>query len=189
MSKQALINKYLIRLLITFILAVVFVLLISEGAFLFQKDETDREPEIVELIIPSGTAARIANGEPVPAIPETMTFVVGDMLVVKNDDLVNHQLGPHYIPPGTSAQLVLDSVEKYAYSCSFQPTQYLGLNVELPTTFWTRIQALGFAVPPTTVFFFLNSLLIFPIQSPAAKSADTDSGAEVSVAHEDEVKG
>ena len=67
-----------------------------------------------------------------------MTFVVGDTLIVKNEDIVDHQLGPLWIPADTSAWLSLDQVESLAYECSFQPGKYLGLNVNEPLTLGTR---------------------------------------------------
>ncbi len=63
-----------------------------------------------------------------------MTFVVGDTLVVVNQDSVDHQLGPLWIPPGTSASLNLDTEQNYAFQCSFQPTKVFGLDVHEPVT-------------------------------------------------------
>ena len=94
-----------------------------------------------------------------------MVFVLGDTLVVKNDDSVDHQLGPLWIPPKSNASLVLDTADRYAYSCSFQPSKYLGLNVKQATTWETRLVALGFAVPATTAFIFIYSLVLWPINT------------------------
>jgi hypothetical protein len=98
-----------------------------------------------------------------------MTFVLGDTLVVKNEDLVDHQLGPLWIPPKTKASLVLDAAQRYAYSCSFKTTRYLGLNVKQATTWQTRVVGLGFAVPPTTMFFFIYSLVLWPLNPDPKK--------------------
>ena len=38
-----------------------------------------------------------------------MSFVVGDTLVVKNEDSVEHQLGPLWIPAGSSASMPLNA--------------------------------------------------------------------------------
>jgi hypothetical protein len=61
------------------------------------------------------------------SLPENMTFVVGDRLVVRNEDAVDHKLGPLWIPANSSAQLSLDQEENLAYECSFQPGKYFGL--------------------------------------------------------------
>jgi hypothetical protein len=95
----------------------------NEISFLFLKTDAGRGPERIELIIPRGTAAKVASGESDPALPPTMVFVLGDTLVVKNDDVVNHQLGPLYIPPGTSASLIIDQSDNLALRCYFQPVR------------------------------------------------------------------
>lgn len=151
------------RILILLLISLGLVFVGSELAFYFQKEPSDRAPEEVELVIPSGTAARIARGMPVPEIPEEMVFVLGDTLVVKNEDEVDHQLGPLWIPAHSTAKLTLQEAERYALTCSFQPTRYQGLNVKPPTTWETRLIALGLTVPATTMFLFVYSLLIWPL--------------------------
>ena len=162
-KNRSTIKKGLIRLLITFAAALALVWIGSELAFYFLRVDTDRMPQEIELVIPAGTAAKVAAGEPVPAIPDEMTFVLGDTLVVYNEDEVDHQLGPLWIPPQRQSSLVLDAAQRYAYSCSFKTTRYLGLNVKQATTWQTRIVGLGFAVPPTTMFFFIYSLVLWPL--------------------------
>jgi hypothetical protein len=134
----------------------------SEVAYRFQRDRIARQPETIELVIPLGTADRVAAGDPVPTIPDEMDFLLGDTLLVINQDQVDHQLGPIWVPPGSSAQLSLDEPEKYSYSCSFQPSRFLGINVRPPTTLLTRLTGLALAVPPTTMVFFLYGFLVFP---------------------------
>src|SRR3972149_2383272 len=85
----------------------------SEVAFLLLRDSSDHVPQKIELVIPAGTAERVARGEGVPAIPPEMVFVVGDTLVVKNEDSVSHQLGPVWVPAGAEASLALDVANKY----------------------------------------------------------------------------
>jgi hypothetical protein len=68
-----------------------------------------------------------------------MLFVVGDILIVKNEDVVQHNLGPLFIPPNSSAQLPLDQEEQLSYECSFQPGNVFGLDVNEPVTIGTRI--------------------------------------------------
>lgn len=153
------------RILILFLISLGLAFAGSELAFYFQKEPSDRAPAEVELVIPAGTASRIAIGMPVPDIPEEMVFVLGDTLVVRNEDEVDHQLGPLWIPPHSTAKLTLEEAERYALSCSFQPTRYQGLTVKPPITWGTRLIALGLTVPATTMFLFVYSLLIWPIKS------------------------
>jgi hypothetical protein len=162
-TSRSTIKKGLVRLALCLAVALALVWVGSEIAYFFLRADTDRPPQEIELVIPPGTAARVEAGEPVPAIPDEMTFVLGDTLVVRNNDLVDHQLGPLWIPPQTRSSLVLDAAQRYAYSCSFKTSRYLGLNVKQATTWQTRLVALGFAVPPTTMFFFIYSLVLWPL--------------------------
>ncbi len=162
-------NQIFVRIVIVLVLSILLVGAINEGAFLLLKENNDRAPQTVELVIPDGTAEQIAAGEAVPSIPEEMVFVRGDVLQVINQDRVDHQLGPIWVPAGSSGSLVLDQAEKFAYRCSFQTSRYLGLDVRVGTTFNSRIQALLLAAPPTAVFLFIYSLLIFPIRGTQQK--------------------
>ena len=147
------------------LLSVVFGLLIgvtvSEVPFLFLR-ETARPPREIVLTIPSGTAEQIARGEQPPSIPENMTFVVGDRLVVTNEDVVDHKLGPLWIPANSSAQLSLDQEENLAYECSFQPEKYFGLDVREPLTPLTRIFGIIYVALPMAILFALYSLVVTP---------------------------
>lgn len=134
---------------------------ISEITFYFLK-ESARPPQLIELVIPPGTADLVARGEQPPTIPDTMIFVAGDTLVVNNEDSVNHELGPMWIPSGTSARLVLGVVENYSYSCSFRPDKYLGLDVREPLTLGTRIEGILFAGLPMGVLIALYVVFAMP---------------------------
>jgi hypothetical protein len=116
------------RILICVSLGLLIATIFTEVSYRILKRE-NRAPERVELIIPAGTADEIVKGQAPPSIPEDMTFVVGDTLVVVNQDSVDHKLGPLWIPPGTSASLNLDTEQNYAFQCSFQPTKVFGLDV------------------------------------------------------------
>jgi hypothetical protein len=140
---------------------------INEFSFLFLRD-TARPPRSIELVIPQGTSERVARGEAPPSIPDSMTFVVGDVLVVINEDVVDHQLGPLWIPSGTSASLALNEVISYSYECSFQPGNYFGLDVHEPLTTATRIYGILYAGLPLGVLIAIYSL-IMPSKEKKAK--------------------
>lgn len=164
MDGKTLLRLGIRRLTILLVISLCLVFVGSELAFYFQKEPSDRAPVVVELVIPAGTASRVAAGMPVPEIPEELVFVLGDTLMVKNEDVVDHQLGPLWIPPQSTAKLVLEEAERFALSCSFQPTRNQGLNVKSPTTWETRLIALGLTVPATTMFLFVYSILIWPLK-------------------------
>src|SRR5690242_18260934 len=107
------------RVLVSMLLGILMAIGVNEISFFFLKSDAGRPPQRVDLVIPAGTAEKVARGESNPALPDNMVFVVGDTLVVKNEDLVDHHLGPLFIPTGTSASLTLSEPENMAFSCSF----------------------------------------------------------------------
>jgi hypothetical protein len=152
----------LLRILLLVLVGILIAGVYSEVAFRYQGNTTSRPPQTVELVIPAGTSAKVAQGQSV--LPQDMAFVVGDTLVVRNQDSVAHTLGPLYVPPGTSASLTLNQVGNLAYSCSFQPTQYFGLDVQDALTLGTRLEGILIAGVPMGVLMGLYSLIVWPIK-------------------------
>ena len=154
-------NFVIKRILFSIALALLIGVLISEVPFIFLR-ETARAPREIVLTIPMGTAEQVARGEQPPSIPENMNFVVGDRLVVKNEDSVDHKLGPLWIPANSSAQLSLDQEESFAYECTFQPGQYFGLDVREPLTPSTRIYGIVYVALPMAILILLYSFIFTP---------------------------
>ncbi len=152
-----------IRLSVSLLVGILAAGIISEVSFRTQ-DNLSRSPQIVELVIPSGTSELVRRGEQPPAIPEAMIFVAGDMLLVRNEDVVDHQLGPLWIPVGSEASLVLDQVGTYADQCSFQPTRYFNLDVREPLTLWTRLQGILLAGLPLGILLALYAMVAWPLK-------------------------
>ena len=155
----------LLRILLLVLVGILIAAVYSEVAFRYQGNTTSRPPQTVELVIPAGTSVKVAQGQSV--LPQDMAIVVGDMLVVRNQDSVAHTLGPLYIPPGASASLTLNQVGNLAYACSFQPTQYFGLDVQDALTLGTRLEGILIAGMPMGVMMGLYSLIIWPIKRVA----------------------
>lgn len=161
----------LIRVLISMLLGLAAAVLISELAFRLLGNTTSRPPEEIELIIPPGTAEKVAQGERV--MPEEISFVVGDTLIVVNEDNVAHTLGPLYIPAGASSSLKLDQPTNMSYSCSFQPSQDFGVsveglgNVDEALTPGTRIYGILIAGIPMGALFAVYSLVLWPLRRAA----------------------
>jgi hypothetical protein len=164
MKKPSVVRPYLNRLAIVLGIALAFALAFNEISYFIQKDRNDRAPKTIQLIIPAGTAARVEQGEAVPSIPSEMSFVTGDVLEVVNQDSVPHQLGPVWVPPGTTGKLAMEKAANVAYTCSFQPSRYLGLDIRQPTTLGVRLVALAFSVPTVGALLFIYSLLVFPVK-------------------------
>lgn len=61
-----------------------------------------QRPEGVErvVVIPSGTAERLAAGEDVALLPDDLHFRLRDRLVVVNEDVASHQVGPFTVASG-----------------------------------------------------------------------------------------
>ena len=154
-------NFVIKRILLSVAFGLLIGVTVSEVPFLFLR-ETARPPREIVLTIPAGTSEQIARGEQPPSIPENMTFVVGDRLVVTNQDVVDHKLGPLWIPASSSAQLSLDQEENLAYECSFQPGKYFGLDVREPLTPRTRIFGIIYVALPMAILFALYSLVVTP---------------------------
>lgn len=136
--------------------------IVTELSFRLIGDRTSRAPQVVELVIPVGTSEKVALGESV--LPEEQNFVVGDTLVVRNDDVTAHTLGPLFIPAGSSASIKLDQPENLSYTCSFQPTEVFGLTVREALTVRTRILGILLAGIPMGFLLVLYSLAAWPLE-------------------------
>ena len=154
------------RILISIAIGVVGAWIVSEASYQLNKDPDARdEANRVELVIPAGTAERIASGEPAAGIPSRMTFVEGDLLIVRNQDSVSHQLGPVWVPPQSSGVLEIGAARDYSYTCSFSDTKYFGLEVHPQLTLSARIQGVLAMGLPSSVMIALYSILIVPIKT------------------------
>ena len=153
-------GKRWVQMSLLILIGLVFGWLVSELSFMASAERTQREPRRVELLIPEGTAEKIKAGLPVPAIPSNMTFSEGDLLVVKNMDLVSHQLGPVWVPAQSSGVLQIGGESSYTYHCSFTQTQVFGLEVQPALTASTRIQGILLVGLPTGVMLAVFSLAV-----------------------------
>jgi hypothetical protein len=162
---------YIRRVSLAMLIGLAFGFALNEISFLFIK-ESNRAPMTVTLSIPEGTAAAIERGEEPPSIPEEMIFVVGDVLVVENDDNVDHQLGPMWIPEGGTASLALEEEQNFLYTCTFNPSSFFGLEVQEPVTLWTRISGMLFSGVPFGAILALYSLIIWPIKKEKIHAED-----------------
>jgi hypothetical protein len=150
-------NKTWVRMLSMMVVGLVFGGLVSEISFLASSDLNDMKPHQVELVIPAGTAEKLKEGKPL-SIPDTMNFVEGDVLIVRNQDVVSHQLGPVWVPSQASGVLQIGKSNMYSYECSFTRSKVFGLDVQPPLTIWMRLQGLVSIGLPTGVMLALYVL-------------------------------
>lgn len=151
------------RFLLLLAVSAVAVWLGSELAYGAIKERFQRQPETISLTIPNGTAVKVAAGVEEASIPDELEFVVGDTLVVYNDDVEAHEVGPLFIPAGASARLLMDDARVFEVACSFRPSRYLGLAVREATTTNIRLIAIAYVAPATAIIFFLYSLAVRPL--------------------------
>ncbi|WP_322791330.1 hypothetical protein [Bellilinea sp.] len=163
------------RLWWSLLISSVFAFAVSEVSYQLVKDQSERPPQVVEILIPAGTAQQIANGENGPALPE-MKFVEGDTLVVRNLDDVSHQLGPLWVLPGSSSRMTLDRPSQYTMECSFQQTRSLGIDVLARAKASDRvfgIISIGF---PTWILLWLYTLVVKPLPGSENEHAVSEAG-------------
>jgi hypothetical protein len=150
------------RMLFFLAIGVIASAIFSEITFRLQADTTSRDPTTIQLVIPAGAAAKVAQGQSV--LPTGQTFMVGDTLQVKNEDSVTQTLGPLVIPPGSTASMKLDQVGNLSYTCSFQPTKYYGIEVLQGLTIWMRLEASLLAGLPLGMLLGVYSLVAKPLK-------------------------
>jgi hypothetical protein len=167
-------KPYLMRFALVMALAFVFGFVVSEVGYRLVPDNIRRQtPERFELVIPEGTAERIAAGERVTSLPENMQFLQGDVLVVINQDIESHQLGPIWVPPNSSGSLYMETPQSYSYACTFQPSQYLGLDVRSRLTPAIRLQGALAISLPTGVLVGLYAMFLIPYKGQDEKQGGT----------------
>lgn len=152
-------NFTLKRIFLSFLLGLALAAVTTETAYFLLKKE-NREPGVIELVVPAGTADMIRAGGVPPEIPKDMRFVVGDTLKVVNQDSENHQLGPLWIPAQATATLKLEEEDNLIYECTFQAGNYMGISVQEPVTWRTRISGMFYAGFPLGMLFAVYSGLI-----------------------------
>lgn len=158
----------ILRMLLFMVIGVIAAALISEISFRLQGNTISRDPQTITLVIPAGTSEKVAQGQSV--LPAGMIFMVGDTLLVKNQDSVTQSLGPLVIPPGSSASMKLDQVGNLSYTCSFQPTKYYGIDVQQGLSIGMRLEAAILAGLPLGMLLGLYSLLVKPPKSRTTAS-------------------
>ncbi|MGV3758372.1 MAG: hypothetical protein ACO1PW_02360 [Actinomycetota bacterium] len=79
------------------------VLLLSS---LFACGETERAtPDLVEIVVPEGSAARLRAGEEVVVMPERLELRVGQTLLIRNDDVEEASVGPYAVGAGKTLSI------------------------------------------------------------------------------------
>jgi hypothetical protein len=75
-------------------------------------------PKVVEIVVPTGTQAKLNRGETVQVMPARLEFRVGDVLRVRNDDVVDQYVGPYLVVAGQQFELRFGAPGRYAGLCN-----------------------------------------------------------------------
>jgi hypothetical protein len=86
-------------------------------------------PHDVRLVIPRGTAALLAAGQP-SALPAQVILNQDDHLVIINQDVATHTLGSWVISPGDSITVDANSPIASVFSCSIHRSGSFGIIVQ-----------------------------------------------------------
>ena len=77
----------------------------------------DEGPETIEIVVPLGTGDRLAAGENVVLMPARLELRVGDVLYIRNEDLVEHSVGPYNVRPDSANQFRFGTEGVYEGYC------------------------------------------------------------------------
>jgi len=95
-----------------------------------------RDPVTHELVIVDGTSELIAAGENPLEIPSTWGFYADDVLVLRNEDGVDHWLGEYFVPANDIRSFELrPTVAGFAF-CSLHPDGGITIDVDLREFDW-----------------------------------------------------
>ncbi len=165
-------NRLAFRLLISLIIAFIFGFFVSEVSFRILTKNTERDVETFEINIPEGTAERVEKGLPIPSIPASMIFLEGDKIVVNNKDSISHQLGPIWVPAGSTGILTLEKPKSYSLACTFQPSKVMGLEVQTRLTNDIRFQGILAIGLPSGILGWLFSIVVYPLDLKKVNEED-----------------
>lgn len=83
-----------------------------------------------DIVIPRGTAARIAAGDEVQLLPAEFVVKVGETIRIVNHDVEAHDAGPFYVGPGETMTQRFASAGEYSGECSIHSSGEIVVRVE-----------------------------------------------------------
>ncbi len=83
-----------------------------------------------EIVIPAGTQARLDAGEPVEVLETEIHVKVDETVRIRNDDDVDHVLGPYYLQSGAALEQTYRRPQTVRYTCFVNPTEAINLVVD-----------------------------------------------------------
>jgi hypothetical protein len=89
-----------------------------------------REPAVRVIVIPAGTAERLASGEDVALIPDDLRFRLRDRLVMVNNDVTAHRVGPFAVAPGERLERGFSEAATIEGFCSLHGSGRITIEVD-----------------------------------------------------------
>ena len=83
-----------------------------------------------EIVIPLGAQARLDAGDRVEVLETEIRVKVGEAVRIRNDDVVDHVIGPYYLQSGAALQQTYRTPQTIQYVCFVNPTEAINLVVE-----------------------------------------------------------
>ena len=120
----------LLRFILLALSGVVVAAVICTAGWFILTDVPLRSSEAIEFVIPDGTAALVARGSWPPTLPANLTFVAGDTFVMRNNDVVEHNLGPYLLPAKGEVRVVMDTPRSSPFLCTVHPRGALDVIVQ-----------------------------------------------------------
>ncbi len=81
------------------------------------------------IVIPIGTADRLAAGDPVELIPADLRFQLRDRLVVVNNDSSTHVVGPFTVAAGQRLTKRFSEAATLTGACSLHPSGTITIEI------------------------------------------------------------
>ncbi|MFT7599667.1 MAG: hypothetical protein ACI8TP_002602 [Acidimicrobiales bacterium] len=82
------------------------------------------------IVIPEGTAQQLEAGIDVELFPSEVRYRLRDQLIVVNEDVVGHQVGPFRVEPGQRLEQRFSEVATIQGFCSLHPGGEITINID-----------------------------------------------------------
>ena len=104
------------------VIVVALVVLVTAGATTACSAEKP-EPKTVEIIVPAGSRDRMRAGEYVVVMLAKLEMRVGDTLLIRNEDIAPHSVGPYVVQAGKEMKLTYGKAGKSEGFCAMSEGQ------------------------------------------------------------------
>jgi mono/diheme cytochrome c family protein len=113
------------------------------------------------LSIPKGTDASLKAGQSSKVIPPTIQLRVGDVFILRNEDIAAHRVGGFYVRPGETLSYRFSQAGSFDYICTIHRDGHTTFQVEprpsLAALWWTEIILLGILVSVSGILLDVRS--------------------------------